>query len=98
MTRQIIAAGHMVFGVLSTVFWFIIIPHLSSWQPSRYVLGGIVAAVGLINIAGLIYLIGGYRVHPRWVVAAGICGNALSIFIIAYAVVGCLYLEYFFRM
>lgn len=98
MARRIIAAGYMAFGIASTIFWFVVIPHVSSWRPSRLTVGLLIAAIALANVAGLVYLIRGYRTHPRWLVAVGVGGNALSLFVIAYAVVGCLYLEYFFRM
>ena len=88
----------MVFGVFSTLFWFILIAHLKSWQPSRLTLGTIVMAIAVINIAGLVYLIRKYRKHPRWLVITGVCGNALSLLLIVYAILGSLFLEYVFRM
>jgi len=98
MMRRITAAGFAAFGAAAVIFWFIAIPHLETWRPSPLAVGLMIAAVGLVNIAALIYLIRGYREHPRWLVAVGIVGNALSLFVIGYAAAGMIFLEYFFRM
>jgi hypothetical protein len=96
--RRTTASAYTIFGVMTTLFWFVLIPQLSSWRPSRLTLGSIVAAVAVINIAGLVYLVKNYRIHPRWLVVAGIFGNGLSLFVIVYAAAGLIFLEYFFRM
>jgi hypothetical protein len=98
MMRRITAAGFAAFGAAAVLFWFAAVPHLKTWRPSPLAVGLMIAAVGMVNIAGLIYLIGRYREHPRWLVAVGIAGNGLSLFVIAYAAAGMIFLEYFFRM
>ncbi len=98
MMRRITAAGLAAFGAASVVFWFVAVPYLETWRPSPLAVGLMVAAIAAVNITGLIYLIRGYREHPRWLVAVGIVGNALSLFVIAYAAAGMIFLEYFFRM
>jgi hypothetical protein len=98
MTDRITAWAFTAIGVVTALAWFFLVPHLKSWQPSRLELGLIAAAIATVNVAGLVYLIRYRRGHPRWMVAAGIGGNGLSLFVIVYAIVGMLFLEYCFRM
>jgi hypothetical protein len=98
MMRRIIATGYMALGVSATLFWFIIIPNLKFGYLSRYTLSWVIMGIALINIGGLVYLIRKRRDHPRWLVITGISGNGLSLFVIVYSILGCLFLEYVFRM
>ena len=88
----------MAFGVSCAIFRFIIIAHLNSWRPDRLTLGSIAAAITIINIGGLYYPARHRREHPRWLIVTEILGNCLSLFVIVYAVLGMLYLEYVFRL
>ena len=98
MMHRIIAIGCTVFGVSSTLFWFIIIPYLKLWNPSRYTFGFVIIGIAMINIGGLVYLIWKRGVYRRWLIVTGVSGNGLSLFVIVYSLVGCLFLEYVFRM
>jgi hypothetical protein len=98
MMHRIIAIGYTMFGVAATLFWFIVIPHLSFWNPSRYTLGIVIICVAMINISGLVYLIRKRADSGRWLIATGLIGNGVSLFVIVYALAGCLFLEYVFRM
>jgi hypothetical protein len=88
----------MVLGVSTALFWFIIIPNLKFGYLSRYNLSLVIMGIALINIGGLVYLIRKRRDHPRWLVITGASGNGLSLCVIVYSMLGCLFLEYVFRM
>ena len=98
MMHRIIAIGYTVFGVVATLCWFIVIPHLSSWNPSRYTLGIVIIFIAMINISGLFYLTRKRADSGRWLTVMGLTGNGVSLFVIVFALVGSLFLEYFFRM
>jgi hypothetical protein len=92
MMRRIIATGDMALGFSTTLFW------LKFGYLSRYTLSWVIMGIAIINIGGLVYLIRKRRDHPRWLVITGISGNGLSLFVIVYSILGCLFLEYVFRM
>ena len=98
MMRRIIAVGYMVLGIVTVLFWFVIIPNLKFGYLSRYNPSVVMMGIALINIGGLVYLTRNRRDHPRWLVITGISGNGLSLSIIVYSILGCLFLEYVFRM
>jgi len=98
MMHRITTIGYTVFGVAATLFWFIIVPHLNSWEPSRYTFGIVVICIAMVNIVGFVYLIRKRADYGRWLIATGLIGNSLSLFIIVYALAGSLFLEYFFQM
>jgi uncharacterized membrane protein len=98
MIRRIIAAGFMALGVSTVLFLFIIIRNLKFGYLSRYNLSLVIMGIALINIGGIVYLIRKRRDHPRWLIITGISGNGLSLFMIIYSILGCLFLEYVFRM
>jgi hypothetical protein len=98
MVRRIAVIGYTVFGVAATFFWFIFIPNLKCWNPSRCTLGFVVICIAMTNLLGLIYLIRKRGDYERWLIATGLLGNGLSIFIIVFSLAGCIFLEYFFRM
>lgn len=96
--NRITAIGYTVLGVAAALFWFISILSLSLWNPSRFTIGIVTVCIAMINISGLVYLIRKRADHGRWLIAAGLCGNGLSLFVIVYALAGSLFLEYVFRM
>jgi len=98
MVHRIAGIGYTVFGVAATLFWCIIIPNLKSWNPSRYTLGFVVICIAMTNLFGLIYLIRKRDDYGRWLIATGLLGNGLSIFIILFSLAGCFFLEFVFRM
>lgn len=98
MMRRIIAVVYMALGVFTALFWIIMIPNLKFGYLSRYHLTLVIMGIALINVGGLIYLIRKRRDYPRWLVITGISGNGLSLFVIVYSILGCLFLEYAFRM
>jgi hypothetical protein len=98
MVHQIAAYGYTVFGFAATLFWFILIPNLKPWNPSRYTLGLLVICIAMTNFSGLIYLIRKRNDCGRWLIAAGLLGNGFSIFVIVFSLAGCIFLEYVFRM
>ena len=98
MMHRIIAIGYTVFGVSASLFWVIIILYLRLWNPSRYTLGFVIIGIAMINIMGLVYLIRKRADYRRWLIITGVSGNGLSLFVIVYSLVGCLFLQYVFRM
>lgn len=78
MPQRIAAAGYAAFGVIATLFWFIMIPHLQSWDPSPAALCLITVAVAAINITGFVFLFRNRREHPQWLILTGEIGNGFS--------------------
>ena len=98
MIHRITVVGYTVFGVSATLFWFIIIPNLRFWNPSRYTLGFVTICIATANLFGFVYLIRNRDEYGRWLIATGLLGNGLSLFVIVFSFAGCFFLEYVFRM
>ena len=98
MMQRIAVIGCTVFGVAATSFWFITIPYLNTWNPSRKTIGVVVVSIATANLFGLLYLFRKRLDYGRWLVATGLIGNGLSLLIIIYSLAGCFFLGYLFRM
>jgi hypothetical protein len=98
MVHRITIIGYTVFGVVAPLFWFIIIPNLKFWNPSRYTLGFVIICVATTNLFGLVSLIRKRDEYGLWLIATGLLGNGLSLFIIVFSLAGCFFLETVFRM
>jgi hypothetical protein len=98
MAHRITVIGYTVFGVAATLFWLIIIPNLRFWNPSRYTLGFVILCIATTNLLGLVSVTRKRDDCGRWLIATGLLGNGLSLFIIVFALAGAFFLEYVFRM
>jgi len=98
MKQRIITIGLVAFGVLAAVFWFIVIPHLTRWHPSRPTLAAIAVSIAVANAAGIVYPIRNRAACSPWWMMIGVAANGLSLFVVLYAVAGLVFLEYVFRM
>lgn len=98
MVHRITVIGYTVFGVAATLLWFLIVPNLKLWNPSRYTLGFVIICIATINLFGLFYLIRKRDDYGRWLIVTGLLGNGLSLFLIVFSSAGFFFLEYVFRM
>ena len=93
-----VVIGYTVFGVATTLLWFLIVLNLKFWNPSRYTLGFIIICIATINLFGLFYLIRKRDAYGRWLIVSGLLGNGVSLFLIVFSTAACFFLEYIFRM
>lgn len=98
MVHRTTVIGYTVFGVATTLLWFLIVPNLKFWNPSWYTLGLVIICIATINLFGIFYMIRKRDDYGRWLIVSGLLGNGLSLFLIVFSTVGCFFLEYIFRM
>ena len=98
MVHRTIVIGYTLFGVATTLLWFLIVLNLKFWNPSRYTLGFIIICTATINLFGFLYLIRKRDDYGRWLIVSGLLGNGLSLFLIVLSTAGSFFLEYIFRM
>ena len=96
--HRITVIGFALFGVVATLFLFIIIPYLRFWNPSWYTLGFVIICIATINIFGLVYLIRNRDDYGLGLLITTALGNGLSLFVIVFSLAGCFFLEYVFHM